>query len=77
MYDPCFALSQTDTIPPGSLRIVELPSADDERPISVYTVVHKRSPNALLAQRLIRLLESRQLEPPLPPPPADAAEQPE
>ncbi len=76
VYDPCFALSQTDTIPPGSLRIVPLPRADDERRVSVYVVVHKRSPNALLAQRLIRLLESRQLQPP-PSPPADAGEQPE
>jgi molybdate transport system substrate-binding protein len=77
VYDPCFALSQTDRIPPGSLRIVALPRADDERPVSVYVVVHKRSPNTLLAQRLIRLLESRQLQPPSASPPADAGEQPE
>jgi molybdate transport system substrate-binding protein len=77
VYDPCFALSQVDTIPPDSLRIVALPRAGDERPVSVYIVLHKRSPNALLAQRLIRLLESRQLEPPSPLSPADAGEQPE
>lgn len=78
VYDPCFALSQTDKIPPGSLRIVALPSAGDERSISLYIVLHKRSPNALLAQRLIRLLESGQIEPPSPPPPPVAAdEQPE
>ena len=77
VYDPCFALSQTERIPPESLRIVALPNAGGERSVSLYIVLHKRSPNALLAQRFIRLLEGRQLAPPSPPPSADADEQPE
>ena len=77
VYDPCFALNRPDVIPPGSLRFVVPPTTDEERPVGVYVIVHKRSPNALLAQRLIRLLTSRELEPHPPATPPPAEEQPE
>ncbi|UCC69609.1 MAG: substrate-binding domain-containing protein [Armatimonadota bacterium] len=70
VYDPCFAMHTEGKIPPGSVRVVVPREAGDERAISVYVVVHKRSPNALLAQRFIRLLLSRELKPPAPPPPS-------
>jgi molybdate transport system substrate-binding protein len=72
VYDPCFALHTEGNIPPGSVKVSVPRDAGDERSISVYVVVHKRSPNALLAQRFIRLLLSRELKPPaLPPPPPE------
>jgi ABC-type molybdate transport system substrate-binding protein len=77
VYDPCFALNRPDAVPPGSLRFVTPRDTGEERPVGVYIIVHKRSPNALLAQRLIRLLASRPLEPPPPPLPPPAEEQPE
>ena len=59
VYDPCLRLATDSEIAPGSVKIAVRMSAEDELPIRVYAVAHKRSPNALLAQRLTRILTSR------------------
>ncbi len=56
VYDPCFLLQTDSEIPFDSLRIVSPEDADAERSRHVLIVVHKRSPNLLLAQRFIRLV---------------------
>jgi len=67
VYDPCFLLYMEDKVPPGSIRIAAPLAPEDERASSVHIVLHKRSPNGLLAQRLVRLLQSRGLRPLSPP----------
>jgi molybdate transport system substrate-binding protein len=61
VYDPCCLLQTDSEIPFDSLRIVSPEDADAERSRHVLIVVHKRSPNLLLAQRFIRLVSDESM----------------
>ena len=67
IYDPCPRLAAPDG-PGEALEIACSLSADEEPVTRIYAVVHKRSPNALLAQRLLRILSEQPLPgtPPIP-----------
>ncbi len=72
IYDPCPRLALADDIPSDSVSIVVPLAVRTDRPARVYADVHKRSPNGLLAQRFLRILEDRGLTMPE----AEAAETP-
>lgn len=61
IYDPCPRLDVSEDIPPDSLLPVTPLAPAAERPARIYAEVHKRSPNTLLAQRFLRILEERKL----------------
>jgi len=65
IYDPCPRLALRDEIPPDSVKLAARLPMGEGRVARVYAVVHKRSPNALLAQRFLRLLASEELRPAL------------
>jgi molybdate transport system substrate-binding protein len=56
LYDPCPRLSVGEDIPLESVSPVTPLAAAAERSARIYAEVHKRSPNALLAQRFLRIL---------------------
>jgi ABC-type molybdate transport system substrate-binding protein len=56
VYDPCVRLRIGGEIPRDSVRIAARMTSKEEPPIRAYAIVHKRSPNALLSQRLTRIL---------------------
>jgi ABC-type molybdate transport system substrate-binding protein len=61
IYDPCPRLALGDDIPPDSLSAVTPLAVAADRPGRIYAEIHKRSPNGLLAQRFLRILEDRGL----------------
>jgi ABC-type molybdate transport system substrate-binding protein len=61
IYDPCPRLNVGEDIPPDSILPVTPLAAAADRPARIYAELHKRSPNALLAQRFLRILEEREL----------------
>jgi molybdate transport system substrate-binding protein len=79
IYDPCPRLYTGGDIPPGSVTIAAPLTTDEERVARIHVVVHKRSPNSLLAQRFVRLLvaEGLRLVPPEPEPPAEVEPEPQ
>ncbi len=68
IYDPCPRLALPvlgaaegkDEIPPDSVRVAAEMPLGEGKTARVYAELHKRSPNALLAQRLLRLLASEE-----------------
>ncbi len=70
IYDPCPRLAAPDG--PGKALEIACSLSTAEEPVSrAYAVVHKRSPNALLAQRLLRILAEQPLPGTTPPIPQD------
>jgi len=63
IYDPCPLLKAGGKIGPESVQVTGHLASAEERPARAHVVLHKRSPNALLAQRLIRLLQSEETKP--------------
>jgi ABC-type molybdate transport system substrate-binding protein len=61
VYDPCPRLNVGEDIPLDSLLPATPLAAAADRPARIYAEVHKRSPNALLAQRFLRILEEREV----------------
>jgi molybdate transport system substrate-binding protein len=64
LYDPCLRLRLQDDIGPDSVRVSVPEDGGAERAARVSVIVHKRSPNALLAARFIRILVERGIAPP-------------
>lgn len=56
LYDPCLRLSARDDIAADAVEVAASLAQEEDRRTNVYVVEHKRSPNSLLAQRLIRIL---------------------
>jgi molybdate transport system substrate-binding protein len=56
LYQPCLRLRLEDDIDPDSVEVAVPADGGAERSTRVSVVVHKRSPNALLAERFIRIL---------------------
>ncbi len=70
IYDPCPRLAASEG--PGKALEIACSLSTAEEPVSrAYAVVHKRSPNALLAQRLLRILAEQPLPGTTPPIPQD------
>ena len=65
IYDPCPRLALPDEIPPDSVKVAARLPGGEGRALRVYAVAHKRSPNALLGQRFLRLLNSKEMRPAL------------
>ncbi|MFB3882170.1 MAG: molybdate ABC transporter substrate-binding protein [Armatimonadota bacterium] len=59
LYDPCIRLDVRDGAPRDSVEMVSTLSAEGERGTRICAELHKRSPNPLLAQRFLRVLESQ------------------
>lgn len=80
LYDPCLRLRAKRDISPNAIEVGVFLGDETDRRTKVYVVEHKRSPNSLLAQRLIRELTAEPNAPsPEPEPPGaqkPAAEQP-
>jgi len=65
IYDPCLRLQlagEGDEIPADSVEVAARLELGEGRATRVYGVVHKQSPNALLAQRFLRLLVSEEMK---------------
>jgi molybdate transport system substrate-binding protein len=65
ILDPCPLLSTPDAVPAGSVQVAASLTPDPDRFIRAHIGIHKRSPNALLAGRFVRLLTSDELQPEL------------
>jgi molybdate transport system substrate-binding protein len=72
IYDPCPRLASAEKTK-AAVEIACLLSNPETATAHVYAVVHKRSPNALLAQRLLRILAEQKVVADPPPPEAEAA----
>jgi ABC-type molybdate transport system substrate-binding protein len=75
LYDPCIRLTAGDGIKPDSVEPASTLTAEGERGTHIHAVLHKQSPNALLAQRFLRTLSAQEhatTEPATQPPPEDA-----
>jgi molybdate transport system substrate-binding protein len=66
IYEPCLRLhlgGEEEEIPAGSVEVAFRLDMGEGRAPQVYAVAHKRSPNALLARRFVRVLESEGILP--------------
>ena len=66
LYDPCIRLAIKDGVPPDSVEAVSTLTVEGERGTRIYALLHKESPNSLLAQRFFRALASQEKGAPAP-----------
>ena len=60
LYDPCLRLRVGTDLPPDSVEAVSTLTPENERGARIYAVVHKQSPNALLARRFLTALGAQE-----------------
>jgi len=66
LYDPCIRLAIEDGVPPDSVEAVSTLTVEGERGTRIYALLHKESPNSLLAQRFFKALSSQEHTAPAP-----------
>jgi len=71
VYDPCPRLAGAEGLA-GAVEVVCPLSGSEEGTARAYAVVHRRSPNALLAQRLLRILAQQPIPEAQPEPESEA-----